>query len=77
MLYSEERSEKNCLKQEILDTLTNITKRYKNKNKESEEKTMNINIVNGRGLWRGVTIETKEVVEGYYVYDLARNKSVI
>jgi len=76
-LYSEERSEKNCLTQEILDTLTNITKRYKNKNKESEEKTMNINIVNGRGLWRGVTIETKEVVEGYYVYDLARNKSVI
>ena len=37
-LYSEERSEKNCLKQEILDTLTNITKRYKNKNKENEEK---------------------------------------
>lgn len=36
-LYSEERSEKNCLKQEILDTLTNITKRYKNKNKENEE----------------------------------------
>ena len=37
-LYSEERSEKNCLTQEILDTLTNITKRYKNKNKENEEK---------------------------------------
>ena len=37
-LYSEERSEKNYLKQEILDTLTNITKRYKNKNKENEEK---------------------------------------
>lgn len=76
-LYSEERSEKNCLKQDILDTLTNITKRYKNKNKESEEKTMNINIVKGRGLWRGITIETREFVEGYYVYDLARRRSVI
>lgn len=38
---------------------------------------MNINIVNGRGLWRGITIETKEVVEGYYVYDMARDKNVI
>lgn len=29
------------------------------------------------GLWRGVTIETKEVVEGYYVYDQTRNKHMI
>ena len=42
-LYSEERSEKNCLKQEILDTLTNITKRYKTRNeeiKDQEEKEL-------------------------------------
>lgn len=38
---------------------------------------MNINIVNGRGLWRGITIETREFVEGYYVYDLARRRNVI
>lgn len=42
---------------------------------------MNINIMNGRGLWRGITIETKDVVEdvveGYYVYDQARNKHMI
>ena len=35
---------------------------------------MNINIVKGRGLWRGITIETREFVEGYYVYDLARRR---
>ena len=38
---------------------------------------MNINIVKGRGLWSGITIETREFVEGYYVYDLARRRSVI
>lgn len=29
------------------------------------------------GLCRGITIETKEFVEGYYVYDQARNKHMI
>ena len=38
---------------------------------------MNINIMSGRGLWRGITIETKEFVEGYYVYDQARDKHMI
>lgn len=38
---------------------------------------MNTTNINKKRLWRGITIETKEVVEGYYDYDLARNKSVI
>ena len=38
---------------------------------------MKTTISKATGLWRGVTIETKDVVEGYYVYDQARNKHMI
>ena len=47
-LYSEERSEKNCLNQEILNTLTNIAKRYKNKNKESEVDMSGLKIIGNK-----------------------------